>query len=155
MLGSCNGFQILCEAGLLPGALVRNSGLEFRCDWVHMRVESDTTPWTAGLRGAILRMPIAHGEGCWVADDQTLADVEARGQVVFRYTDERGVATAASNPNGSLSDIAGVCNEGRNVVGLMPHPERCSEALLGGTDGYRVLANLAPALAGTAPAIYR
>jgi len=155
VLGSCNGFQILCEAGLLPGALVRNSGLEFRCDWVHMRVESDTTPWTAGLRGAVLRMPIAHGEGCWVADDQTLSDVEARGQVVFRYTDERGVATASSNPNGSLVNIAGVCNEGRNVVGLMPHPERCSEALLGGTDGYRVLANLAPALAGTAPAIYR
>lgn len=155
ILGSCNGFQILCEIGLLPGALVRNRQGEFRCDWVHMRVESDRTPFTGGLRGEILRMPIAHGEGCWVADDETLADVEARGQVVFRYTDERGVATAASNPNGSVANIAGVCNEGRNVVGLMPHPERCSEALLGGTDGYRVLANLAPALAGTAPAIYR
>ena len=155
ILGSCNGFQILCEIGLLPGALVRNRHLEFRCDWVHMRIESDRTPFTAGLRGEIVRMPIAHGEGCWVADDETLADVEARGQVVFRYTDERGGATAAANPNGSLANIAGVCNAGRNVVGLMPHPERCSEALLGGTDGYRVLANLASALAGTAPAIYR
>jgi phosphoribosylformylglycinamidine synthase subunit PurQ / glutaminase len=155
VLGSCNGFQILCEAGLLPGALVRNRGLEFRCDWVHMRVETDETPWTAGLRGEILRMPIAHGEGCWVADDKTLADVESRRQVVFRYTDERGGATAAGNPNGSLANIAGVCNEGRNVVGLMPHPERCSETLLGGTDGYRLLANLAPTLAGTTPAVYR
>lgn len=155
ILGSCNGFQILCEAGLLPGALVRNTHLEFRCDWVRMRVESEDTPFTAGLGGQLLRMPIAHGEGCWVADDQTLSDVESRGQVVFRYTDARGGATAAANPNGSLSNIAGICNEGRNVVGLMPHPERCSEALLGGTDGYRVLANLASALAGTAPALYR
>ncbi|HKY51457.1 MAG TPA: phosphoribosylformylglycinamidine synthase subunit PurQ [Candidatus Limnocylindria bacterium] len=155
VLGSCNGFQILCEAGLLPGALVRNRGLEFRCDWVHMRVETEQTPWTRGLRGQVVRMPIAHGEGCWVADDRTLADVEARGLVVFRYTDERGAATPAANPNGSTANIAGVCNEGRNVVGLMPHPERCSEALLGGTDGYRVLANLASALAGTPVAIYR
>ena len=103
VLGSCNGFQILCEAGLLPGALVRNRGLEFRCDWVHMRVESDQTPWTIGLRGAVLRMPIAHGEGCWVADDETLSDVESRGQVIFRYTDERGGATAAANPTAGSS----------------------------------------------------
>ncbi len=155
VLGSCNGFQILCEAGLLPGALTRNVGLEFRCGWVHMRVESDRTPWTAGLRGEIVRMPIAHGEGCWVADDRTLAEVESREGVVFRYVDERGAATPAANPNGSLANIAGVCNEGRNVVGLMPHPERCSEALLGGTDGYRVLANLAATLAGTGRAVYR
>ncbi|HEV8230602.1 MAG TPA: phosphoribosylformylglycinamidine synthase I [Candidatus Limnocylindria bacterium] len=155
VLGSCNGFQILCEAGLLPGALLRNSGLEFRCDWVHMRIESDRTPWTAGLAGEIVRMPIAHGEGCWTASDETLADVESNGQVIFRYTDARGAATPAANPNGSRANIAGVCNEARNVVGLMPHPERCSEALLGGTDGYRVLANLASALAGTAQAVYR
>ena len=139
ILGSCNGFQILCEIGLLPGALVRNRHLEFRCDWVHMRIESDRTPFTAGLRGELVRMPIAHGEGCWVADDLALARVEANGQVVFRYTDERGAATPASNPNGSLANIAGLANEAGNVVGLMPHPERCSEELLGGTDGRRVL----------------
>jgi len=139
ILGSCNGFQILCEIGLLPGALVRNRGLEFRCDWVTMRVEQDATPFTAGLRGELLRMPIAHGEGCWVADPDTLAAVEAHGQVVFRYTDERGAATLQANPNGSTANIAGLSNERGNVVGLMPHPERCSEALLGGTDGLRVL----------------
>jgi phosphoribosylformylglycinamidine synthase len=139
ILGSCNGFQILCEIGLLPGALVRNRGLEFRCDWVTMRVEQDVTPFTAGLRGALVRMPIAHGEGCWVADPATLAAVEERGQVVFRYVDDRGAATLEANPNGSTANIAGLANERGNVVGLMPHPERCSEALLGGTDGLRVL----------------
>ena len=142
ILGSCNGFQILCEIGLLPGALVRNRQLEFRCDWVHLRVESEATPFTAGLGGAILRMPIAHGEGCWVADEATLARVEERGQIVFRYTDAQGAATPAANPNGSTANIAGLASEAGNVVGLMPHPERCSEALLGGTDGQRVLAAL-------------
>jgi len=139
ILGSCNGFQILCEIGLLPGALVRNRHLEFRCDWVHMRIESDRTPFTAGLRGEIVRMPIAHGEGCWVADELTLARIEANGQVVFRYTDARGAATPDSNPNGSTANIAGLANEAGNVVGLMPHPERCSEEMLGGTDGLKVL----------------
>ena len=142
ILGSCNGFQILCEIGLLPGALVRNTHLEFRCDWVHLRIENDRTPFTTGLRGEIARMPIAHGEGCWVADPDTVARVEANGQVVFRYTDARGAATLESNPNGSTANIAGVANEAGNVVGLMPHPERCSEELLGGTDGRRVLAAL-------------
>ena len=142
ILGSCNGFQILCEIGLLPGALVRNRGLEFRCDWVTLRVEQDATPFTAGLRGELLRMPIAHGEGCWVADAATATAVEERGQVVFRYVDERGAATLEANPNGSTANIAGLCNERGNVVGLMPHPERCSEALLGGTAGLRVLASL-------------
>jgi phosphoribosylformylglycinamidine synthase len=155
VLGSCNGFQILCEAGLLPGALLRNAGLEYRCDWIHVRVESDRTPWTEGLAGAVLRMPIGHGEGCWVADPETLAAVEEGGQVVFRYTDAQGAATLEANPNGSLANIAGVCNEAGNVVGLMPHPERCVEALLGGTDGYRVLANVARGLVGTGPALYR
>ena len=155
VLGSCNGFQILCEAGLLPGALLRNAGLEYRCDWIHVRVESDRTPWTQGLRGAVLRMPIGHGEGCWVADPNTLAAVEEGGQVVFRYTDAQGASTGEANPNGSLANIAGVCNEAGNVVGLMPHPERCVEALLGGTDGYRVLANVARGLVGTGPALYR
>ncbi|MDQ2950650.1 MAG: phosphoribosylformylglycinamidine synthase subunit PurQ [Chloroflexota bacterium] len=155
VLGSCNGFQILCEAGLLPGALLRNAGLEYRCDWIHIRVEQDATPWTAGLRGRVLRMPIGHGEGCFVADADTIAALEERRQVVFRYTDARGAATAESNPNGSAGNIAGVMNEWGNVVGLMPHPERCVEALLGGTDGYQVLANLTLALAGTPSAIYR
>jgi phosphoribosylformylglycinamidine synthase len=107
-----------------------------------MRVENDRTPFTAGLAGEIVRMPIAHGEGCWVADELTLARVEANGQVVFRYTDARGGATPAANPNGSTANIAGVANEAGNVVGLMPHPERCSEELLGGTDGRLVLAAL-------------
>jgi phosphoribosylformylglycinamidine synthase subunit PurQ / glutaminase len=156
VLGSCNGFQILCEGGLLPGALVRNSHLEFRCDWVRMRVESDETPFTRGLRGEILRMPIAHGEGCWVADEETLARVEANGQVVFRYVDERGGATPEANPNGALANVAGLRNEAGNVVGLMPHPERCAEDLMGGTDGYRVLASLAASCAtGTPSAVYR
>jgi phosphoribosylformylglycinamidine synthase subunit PurQ / glutaminase len=159
ILGSCNGFQILCEAGLLPGALIRNADLAYRCDWVRIRVESDRTPFTSGLRGAVLRMPIGNGEGCWVADPETQARVDAAGQVVFRYVDERGVATPAANPNGSLGNIAGVANEGGNVVGLMPHPERCVEALLGGTDGYRMLAKLAGTRPGTAqastPALYR
>ena len=146
ILGSCNGFQILCEIGLLPGARVRNRGLEFRCDWVTLRVEQDATPFTAGLRGELLRMPIAHGEGCWVADAATLAAVEERGQVIFRYVDDRGAATFEANPNGSTANIAGLANERGNVVGLMPHPERCSEALLGGTDGLRVLAALGQAL---------
>ena len=155
VLGSCNGFQILCEAGLLPGALLRNAGLEYRCDWIHIRTESDRTPWTAGLAGQVLRMPIGHGEGCFVADPDTIASLEEHGQVVFRYCDGRGAATAEANPNGSIANIAGIRNEGGNVLGLMPHPERCVEALLGGTDGYRVLASVSGALAGTAPAVYR
>jgi len=155
VLGSCNGFQILCEAGLLPGALLRNAGLEYLCDWIHVRVEQERSPWTAGLSGKVLRMPIGHGEGCYVADPDTIASLEESGRVVFRYTDARGAATLESNPNGSTSNIAGVMNEAGNVVGLMPHPERCVEALLGGTDGYQILANLTGALAGTAPALYR
>ncbi len=153
VLGSCNGFQILCEAGLLPGALLRNAGLEYRCDWVHVRVENERTPWTRGLGGQVLRMPIGHGEGCWVADPDTVAEVEASGRVVFRYTDAAGAATPEANPNGSIGNIAGVTNAAGNVVGLMPHPERCVEQLLGGTDGYRVLANVARTLAGTGPAV--
>lgn len=155
VLGSCNGFQILCEAGLLPGALLRNAGLEYRCDWIHVRVDSDRTPWTRGLHAQVLRMPIGHGEGCFVADPDTIAELEDTGRVVFRYTDARGAATLEANPNGSVANIAGICNEAGNVLGLMPHPERCVEALLGGTDGYRVLANVAKVVAGTAPAIYR
>jgi phosphoribosylformylglycinamidine synthase len=155
ILGSCNGFQILCEAGLLPGALIRNADLQYRSDWVRIRVESERTRFTAGLGGEVLRMPIGNGEGCWVADPETHARIEEAGQVVFRYVDDRGAVTAAANPNGSLGNIAGVTNETGNVVGLMPHPERCVEALLGGTDGYRMLANLIETRRGTAPALYR
>jgi phosphoribosylformylglycinamidine synthase subunit PurQ / glutaminase len=143
VLGSCNGFQILCEAGLLPGALVRNTTGEFRCGWVTVRVESGASPFTSGLEGELLRMPIAHGEGCWVASPDTLARVEECGQVALRYVDERGAATLDANPNGSTANIAGIRNEAGNVLGLMPHPERCAEALLGGTDGLRMLEKLA------------
>jgi len=152
VLGSCNGFQILCEAGLLPGALTRNVGLEFRCDWVRMRVESDATPFTRGLRGDLVRMPIAHGEGCWTADEATVDRVERDGLVAFRYVDERGAATPDANPNGSANNIAGLRNEAGNVVGLMPHPERCAEEVLGGVDGLRVLNSLVTSL-GTSPAL--
>jgi phosphoribosylformylglycinamidine synthase I len=155
VLGSCNGFQILCEAGLLPGALLRNASLEYRCDWINVRVESDRSPWTEGLAGRVLRMPIGHGEGCFVADPDTLAELEENGRVVFRYTDEKGAATLDANPNGSTANIAGVINAEGNVLGLMPHPERCVEALLGGTDGYQIIAKVARNLAGTGPAIYR
>jgi phosphoribosylformylglycinamidine synthase I len=152
VLGSCNGFQVLCEAGMLPGALVRNEGLEFRCEWVHMRVESAQTPFTRGLQGRVLRMPIAHGEGRWVADAETLRSIEANGQVVFRYVDERGVVTAEANPNGALANVAGLRDRVGNVLGLMPHPERCAEALLGGTDGYLLLRRLVASGAGMRPA---
>jgi len=151
VLGSCNGFQILCEAGLLPGALIRNRDLEYRCDWVHIRTESAATPWTRGLAGDVLRMPIGHGEGCFVADPDTVAELEATGRVVFRYVDAKGAATLEANPNGSIANIAGIRNEAGNVLGLMPHPERCVEALLGGTDGYRVLANVTKAVAHAMP----
>jgi phosphoribosylformylglycinamidine synthase len=126
--GICNGFQVLCEAGLLPGALVRNDCLEFRCEWVELRCERATTPFTGRLRdGQVVRVPISHGEGRYVADPETLDGLERQGQVVFRYCDP--------NPNGSQRSIAGVVNERGNVLGMMPHPERCAEAALGGTDG--------------------
>jgi phosphoribosylformylglycinamidine synthase I len=152
VLGSCNGFQILCEAGLLPGALLRNAGLEYRCDWIHIRTESDRTPWTLGLAREVLRMPIGHGEGCFVADPDTIASLEERGQVVFRYVDARGAATLDANPNGSTANIAGVCNEAGNVVGLMPHPERASHALLGSLDGLVLLRALVGAATARAAA---
>ena len=143
VLGSCNGFQILCEAGLLPGALIRNAGLEYISDWVRVRVEDDGTPFTAGLKEAVLRMPIGHGEGCFVADPATLERIEEEGLVLFRYVDERGIVTAEANPNGSANGIAGLRNAQGNVVGLMPHPERCAEEILGGRDGLRMLEGLA------------
>src|SRR5207245_5211568 len=118
-------------------------------------VESDRTPFTQGSLGAVLRMPIGNGEGCWVADSETLADIEARGQIVFRYVDAHGAATLEANPNGALAHRARLSNADGHVVGLMPHPERCAEALLGGTDGYRILAKLTNARHGTTPALCR
>jgi phosphoribosylformylglycinamidine synthase subunit PurQ / glutaminase len=133
VLGICNGFQILCEAGLLPGALARNAGLAFACRWVDVRVETTATVFTAAYRrGQVLRLPVAHGEGRYVADDATLDALERDGRVVFRYV--------GGNPNGALRDIAGITNEGGNVLGMMPHPERAAEALLGSTDGAALFA---------------
>ena len=134
VLGVCNGFQILVEAGLLPGALIRNRSLKFVCRDVHLRVETTNSPFTAAAdRGEILRVPIAHGEGCYYADDRTLDELEAEDRVVFRYLD---------NPNGSLRDIAGILNKQRNVMGMMPHPERAADPLMGSTDGLAILASI-------------
>ena len=137
VLGICNGFQILCEAGLLPGALIANRSLSFVCDLVTVRVETTDTFMTHGCRpGEVLELPIKHGEGCYVADEGTLAALEREERVVFRYTDRAGDPTPEANPNGALRNIAGVCNAGRNVVGLMPHPEHAVDDLCGsGTDG--------------------
>ena len=136
VLGICNGFQVLTEAGLLPGALLRNANLEFRCQWLHVRTERTDTPFTSGLReGQVLRLLVAHGEGRYFAAPDELARLGANGQVIFRYCDANGELTAEANHNGSTNAIAGVCNERRNVVGLMPHPERSAEAILGGDDG--------------------
>ncbi len=143
VLGSCNGFQILCEAGLLPGALLRNNHLQYRCQWVHLRVENDSSPFTCRCQeGQVLRMPISHYEGAYYADPDTLARLNLRGQIVLRYCDPSGEVTAEANPNGSLENIAGIINGQGNVLGLMPHPERCCEEILGGTDGKLLLESL-------------
>lgn len=148
VLGICNGFQILTEAGLLPGALLRNSALEFRCDWVHLRVESMKTPFMATYeQGQVVRMPIAHGDGNYVADTDELSRMRNNGQIVLRYCSAEGDAAAAANPNGSVENIAGVCNENGNVFGLMPHPERCAEPALGGADGLGIWQAMVLALA--------
>jgi phosphoribosylformylglycinamidine synthase subunit PurQ / glutaminase len=139
VIGICNGFQILCEAGLLPGALLANRSLKFVCEITNVRVETTDTAFTYGCRqGEVLSVPIKHGEGCYVADETTLAAIEDRGQVVFRYADRSGRVSPEANPNGSLNNIAGVCNAERNVVGLMPHPEHAAERLLGGDDGLKL-----------------
>ncbi len=136
VLGICNGFQILCEAGLLPGVLLRNASLSFICRHVHIRVETTGTPFTAACTaGQVLRIPINHNEGRFYTDAETLARLKGNDQVVFRYVTSAGEVFGEANPNGSLDHIAGVCNEQRNVLGLMPHPERAAEALLGSTDG--------------------
>lgn len=136
VLGSCNGFQILCEAGLLPGTLLRNDCLQFRCQMTSVVVDQTDSPFTRGLRkGQVLKMPIAHGEGRYHADSETLRRLRERGQIVFRYANENGEVTAAANPNGSVWNIAGIANEDGGVVGLMPHPERAAEPSVGSTDG--------------------
>ena len=148
VLGVCNGFQILCEAGLLPGALIRNRDLHFICDYIRVRVESSETPYTHELRrGSVLRMPIAHAEGNYVCDDATLAELQRNDQIIFRYCDEKGAITEAANPNGARDNIAGICNRARNVLGLMPHPERACEDLLGSSDGRDIFRSLAGTLA--------
>jgi phosphoribosylformylglycinamidine synthase subunit PurQ / glutaminase len=136
VLGICNGFQVLLEAGLLPGAMLRNRDLKFHCEHVHIRVEQTDTPFTlACSRGKVLRIPIAHGEGNYFAEPDVISRLEANRQIVFRYTDSDGNVTDAANPNGSMAAIAGLCNEARNIVGLMPHPERACESALGSSDG--------------------
>jgi phosphoribosylformylglycinamidine synthase subunit PurQ / glutaminase len=136
VLGVCNGFQVLTEAGLLPGALMRNRDLHFICDRVPLKVERTDTPWThAYQQGQIISVPVAHGEGCYYADADTLKAIEDNGQVLFRYCDANGNVTDDANINGSLNNIAGICNAQGNVLGMMPHPERCADAALGNTDG--------------------
>lgn len=143
VIGICNGFQILCESGLLPGALVRNRGLHFICEHTRVRVERFNTPFTHAIpTGTILNIPIAHGEGCYFADDATLQRLEREGRVVLRYCDAQGRTSEAANPNGSRENIAGICNESRNVFGLMPHPERACDPLLGSTDGRQIFQSL-------------
>lgn len=143
VLGICNGFQVLTEVGLLPGALVRNRDLQFICDRVPLRVERTDLPFTRAYQpGEVVTFPIAHGEGCYYADADTLAEIEDHRQVVFRYCREDGSLDEDSNPNGSLAHIAGLCNRQGNVLGMMPHPERMSDPALGGSDGRRVFESL-------------
>jgi phosphoribosylformylglycinamidine synthase len=147
VLGICNGFQVLTEAGLLPGALVRNRDLQFHCEHIFLSTATTDSPFTNKIPvDKILRMPIAHGEGCFFADEETLARLQARNQVLWYYCDKDGNPTDSANPNGSLLNIAGVCNEGRNVAGLMPHPERACELILGSDDGRLIFESLIAAL---------
>jgi phosphoribosylformylglycinamidine synthase len=146
--GICNGFQILLEAGLLPGAMLRNRGLKYRCEHVHVRVEQTDTPFTcAAHQGLVLRIPIGHGEGNYYAPPDVLHTIEANRQVILRYTTPDGRLDDEANPNGSVNAVAGLCSEGRNVVGMMPHPERACEALLGGSDGLVILQSVVGAFA--------
>lgn len=143
VIGICNGFQILCEAHLLPGALVRNEGLRFVCKHVWIRVENADTPFTRCCQpGEVLRIPVAHGEGRYVCDQETLQALQANGQILFRYCDPTGALTREGNPNGSLANIAGIANERFNVMGMMPHPERARETLLGSEDGLKIFRSI-------------
>ena len=148
VIGICNGFQILCESGLLPGALMRNAGLKYICKQVHLRTETTNTPFTHSLKkGEVLEIPIGHMEGNYYCDDATLAQLQKEDRIVFRYSTAEGAFSKDSNPNGSLDNIAGICNAGRNVLGMMPHPDRSSEALLGSSDGRKIFEAMAAAMA--------
>jgi phosphoribosylformylglycinamidine synthase subunit PurQ / glutaminase len=150
VIGICNGFQILCESGLLPGALMRNIGLKYVCKPVHVRVETTDTPFThACAGGEVLQIPIGHMDGNYVCDTDTLQALEGDSRVVLRYCTPEGEITADANPNGSLSNIAAICSPGRNVLGMMPHPERASEKLLGGADGFKIFRSMVAAAVGT------
>jgi phosphoribosylformylglycinamidine synthase subunit PurQ / glutaminase len=156
VVGFCNGFQILLEAGLLEGAMLRNRSLQYRCEHVHVRVERTDTPWTTLCQpGQVMRIPIAHGEGNYFAAPEVIERLEANGQVIFRYVTAGGETTDASNPNGSLHHIAGICNERRNVVALMPHPERACEPVLGSGDGKVVLDSVVASLRAGVPVAAR
>ena len=153
LLGICNGFQILLEAGLLPGAMMRNAGLRFICKHVHIRVEETSTPFTcAAQQGQILTIPIAHSDGNYACDEKTLKDLAKHHQVLFRYTTAGGKDDSAGNPNGSIANIAGICNRARNVAGLMPHPERAVERVLDSNDGLVIFRSMVEALVGAAKA---
>jgi phosphoribosylformylglycinamidine synthase I len=148
VLGICNGFQVLCEAGLLPGVLMRNASLKFVCRDVLLKVERTDTLFTRRFEpGAVVRIPIAHGDGNYFADEATLNALESEGRVVFRYVDAAGNATADANPNGAQRNIAGICDDGRRVLGMMPHPERLFEPMLGGTDGRKVFESILQSIA--------
>ena len=148
VLGICNGFQILTEAGLLPGALMRNAGLKYICKQVHLRVETTDSPFTNQLRkGEVLQIPIGHMEGNYFCDAETLKRLETEDRIAFRYATPKGEVTAEANPNGSLGNVAGILNEGRNVLGMMPHPDRSSEELLGSADGWGVFKSMVSQLA--------
>jgi phosphoribosylformylglycinamidine synthase subunit PurQ / glutaminase len=148
VLGICNGFQILCEAGLLSGALLRNAGLKYICKQVYLRTETINSPFTQALKkGEVLKIPIGHMEGNYFCDAATLDALRNEDRIVFRYATPEGATTAAANPNGSLDNIAGILNEGRNVLGMMPHPDRSSEAMLGSADGWKIFASLLESLA--------
>jgi phosphoribosylformylglycinamidine synthase subunit PurQ / glutaminase len=147
VIGICNGFQILCEAGLLPGAMLRNAGLKYICKYVNLRVENADTPFTNTCKqGDVLRIPIGHMEGNYYCGPQALETLRRQSRIVFRYSTPEGQITPEANPNGSLDNIAGICNEGRNVLGMMPHPDRSSEALLGSADGAKIFKSMAAAL---------
>jgi phosphoribosylformylglycinamidine synthase subunit PurQ / glutaminase len=151
VLGICNGFQILCESGLLPGALMRNAGLKYICKQVHLRTETTDSPFTNTLKkGQVLQIPIGHMEGNYFCDESTLAALKREDRIAFRYATPAGEVTADANPNGSLENIAGVLNEGRNVLGMMPHPDRSSEALLGSADGFPIFQSMITALTAVA-----
>jgi phosphoribosylformylglycinamidine synthase subunit PurQ / glutaminase len=156
VLGICNGFQILCEAGLLPGALVRNRDLQFHCEHIHLKTVTADSPFTARIPPDLaLKVPVAHGEGCYFADPETLATLQDRRRILWQYCDAQGEVTDAANPNGSLLNIAGICNERRNVAGLMPHPERACESILGSDDGRWVFESMIATLQREPAAVAR